>query len=160
MTGNIDVPVSRRHRLRRGDLGLGKATWSSDLKFIEGGAIPLDLWESEISVEEWTKPADGHKQIFFRNFSGVMGEMKGEESEWKFKDKIWLGVSSLTIMHDFDGYPAMFDGKFTSVERPFVHGVLAAVSWVGRSFGLKSMYDEYTPEELRGLVVDQAKKDV
>ena len=160
-SGVIVVPQGRMHRLRRADLGEGAKTWSEGVAFREGGKIEKDIWEGEVKAEEWTAPADGRKQLFFRNLAGVVGERKGDGAKdtgwaagaWNSWEDALVVMSVFAVMREFDNWPAFLGGRFRSVEWVVSHVLLAVVSWIGAFFGVRGWYEEYTPEELRGLVM-------
>ncbi|KAB8205514.1 hypothetical protein BDV34DRAFT_100097 [Aspergillus parasiticus] len=108
----------------------------------------LDLEDSDVNdedliVQEWTDPADGLKEVFFRNLNSVILERSG---------KGWFGSVVLmlqlwTIFHKLDNWPVILDGPFY-VRWLLTHVVVGFGVRFGTLCGLRAVYDEYTPSEL------------
>ncbi|KEY64906.1 hypothetical protein S7711_03898 [Stachybotrys chartarum IBT 7711] len=110
------------------------------------GAASRDV---ALRVREWTDPADGQKEIFFRNLLGIL--LDKQDGLWGTV-KLLLGV--FTIMGAYDTYPVFVRGPAflgqavqSAVRRWTTYAVAGGVGLLGRMCGLKSMYEEYTPRE-------------
>lgn len=102
----------------------------------------------DVVVEEWTDPADGSKQVFFRNLLGVLND-----AEYWGK---WLGLQALLICSRYDNYNVMMWSGWGKVAVTHAtYGAVEAVAWVA---GLRPWYAEYTPEDFRAAAEDQQKK--
>ncbi|KAE8448327.1 hypothetical protein EG329_009571 [Mollisiaceae sp. DMI_Dod_QoI] len=121
-------------------------------------------------VQEWTDPGDGAKEVFFRNLSSVIEQetKTGPPREW------WLTWQLFVIFWGLDNWPVLlssgdipifgiiiqklgFNGWF---EWAVTHAVLWAATLLGWVWGLKSVYEEYTPERLlRRRILTQGKKE-
>ncbi|KAE8323591.1 hypothetical protein BDV39DRAFT_195801 [Aspergillus sergii] len=67
-----------------------------------------DVNDEDLIVQEWTDPADGLKEVFFRNLNSVILERSG---------KGWFGsvvfmLQLWTIFHKLDNWPVILDGPF------------------------------------------------
>lgn len=100
-------------------------------------------------MKEWTDPADGQKEVFFRNLSSVILDCTkdGPPSEW------WLTWQLFVVFWGLDNYPVFvalawlpFIGRM--LEWALTHIVLFAAVLAGKLVGLKSAYGEYTPSKL------------
>lgn len=65
-------------------------------------------------MEEWTEPADGRKEMFFRNlFCSVLEEKPrfllgwGRVGEWIWG--WWMWVRVMVVMWELDNYPVVVD---------------------------------------------------
>ncbi|KAE8398151.1 hypothetical protein BDV37DRAFT_37087 [Aspergillus pseudonomiae] len=97
----------------------------------------------ELIVREWTDPADGLKEVFFRNLNSVILGHTG---------KGWLGsvmfmLQLWTIFHRLDNWPVVLDGPFYT-RWLLTHVVVGVGARLGAVCGLRAVYDEYTPREL------------
>ena len=102
-----------------------------------------DFNDEELVVQEWTDPADGLKEVFFRNLNSVILEHTG---------KGWFGsvvfmLHLWTIFHRLDNWPVIVGGPFY-VRWLLTHVVVGYGARVGALCGLRAVYDEYTPREL------------
>lgn len=98
-------------------------------------------WEvlggEETIVLERTVPADGRKEAFFRNFVCLInnyGDMPPPLQAFK-------------VFADWDNYPIGNAGWMGYIRTPIV-GLTKALGWVGGLAGYRSLYKEYTPQEL------------
>jgi hypothetical protein len=161
-SGIVEIPRGRRHRLRRGDQGQKWEPWMSEVEWKEGGKIAREVWEMEVRGEEWTSPMDGRKEAFFRNIAGVVAEPRSVRGGRGGIRGLWEGVmvvlGALTVLREFDNWPAVLGGRFRRVEWVLSHVILLIAAGIGVCVGLKGSYEEYTPKELRkGLVNGKAK---
>jgi hypothetical protein len=105
----------------------------------------------ELVVREWTDPADGLKEVFFRNLSSVIeDEVKvtdGRVRGWWLELQIWivcLAMDNFPVFVEFQWIPLL--GNF--LERLVTHFVLCIAALVGVPLSLKGVYEEYTPQPL------------
>ncbi|KAI9701935.1 MAG: hypothetical protein M1836_001279 [Candelina mexicana] len=95
--------------------------------------------DEDLVVKEWTSPADGQKQIFFRNLSSVIQEDY---------NNVWMPMSWLITLQLFaifgalDNYPVFVEGW---TERWVTHMVLWTARLLSWALGLRGYYAEYTP---------------
>jgi hypothetical protein len=104
--------------------------------------------DTVLLVKEWTDPADGDKEIFFRNMiSTIMDHQSGKIGNFKTL------LSLFVIMRHHDNYPLFWRGprlvggtcqKLTM--RLFTYSILGLADGFGRLFALKGTYAEYTPK--------------
>lgn len=102
----------------------------------------------ELVVKEWTDPADGAKEVFFRNLSSVIVDCtkNGPPKEW------WLTWQLFVVFWGLDNYPVLLNLTWVpliglTLEWALTHLVLFAAVLAGRIVGLKSVYGEYTPSK-------------
>jgi quercetin dioxygenase-like cupin family protein len=102
----------------------------------------------ELVVKEWTDPADGQKEIFFRNLSSVILDCTkdGPPNEW------WLTWQLFVVFWGLDNYPVFLNLVWlpligTMLEWALTHVLLFAAVLTGKIIGLKSAYGEYTPNK-------------
>jgi hypothetical protein len=113
----------------------------------ERGAASKDM---ELWVKEWTDPADGDKEIFFRNvISSMIDRPRGVLGTAK------LLLTLFTIMNAHDNYPVIWRGPAVgspglrlAVRRAVTKTVLGILGFVGWAAGFKGSYEEYTPKTL------------
>jgi hypothetical protein len=129
-------------------------------EFREGGKIPRSDWEAEVKGEEWTSPADGRKEAFFRNLSGAINDSKkGRKGIGKIWEELLVLMSVFAVMREFDNWPAFLGGRWRGVEWVVSHALLWVVSWMGMLVGVRGEYEEYTPKQLR-IVKGEEKKEL
>ena len=106
----------------------------------------------EVVVQECTDPADGAKEVFFRNLNSVIldadsiveGVLMFLSADWLLKWQI------LVICAGMDNFPIFTQSLGTGVAmRIFGKVLLWLVAAMGGLFGLKAWYEEYTPQRLR-----------
>ena len=125
--GVVTIPRYVKHDYRRADAVTDKAR---DVALI---------------VKEWTEPADGEKQRFFRNVVGVIKDRKQG-----LLASVWTLCQLFVIFRGLDNYPVLLPmpkllgSAGRGVERIFTYGVLAIVAIFGWLLGLKVEYPEYT----------------
>jgi hypothetical protein len=134
--GIITVPRFARHEWRRSTP--------------EGG---------ELVVKEWTDPADGEKEVFFRNLSSVVVDCTkyGPPNEW------CLTWQLLVVFWGLDNYPVFLQFGWvpligTMLEWAITHFVLLAAVLAGKIVGFKSTYEEYTPKRIMSRQLRQEAK--
>ena len=110
------------------------------------GGLGAEVEEEEVlTIQEWTDPADGEKEIFFRNLNSAV--LDGEKTlpttliplEW------WVQWQVLVIAARWDNYPVIFSAGNDGTSRMVTSIVLKVLAMVGLIFGLKAIYPEYTP---------------
>lgn len=100
-----------------------------------------------LHIKEWTDPADGSKEVFFRNIISCIRDRR---------EGLWGGLSLLlslfVVMHKHDNYPLIWSGpRFLGpwvqqgAQRLVTHGVLNLMALLGFLLGFKGEYSEYTP---------------
>ena len=132
--GVITIPIFTLHQYGRAD---------DDPK----GSVSRD---KVLIVKEWTNPADGEKELFFRNVIGsVMDRQPGPVGN------ISLLMSLFTIFWYHDNYPVVWKGpRFlgkgfqAAVMRFITYTSLVVVGSLGRLLGYRNHYDEYSPAHL------------
>jgi mannose-6-phosphate isomerase-like protein (cupin superfamily) len=102
----------------------------------------------ELIMREWTDPADGDKELFFRNLMGLV-------KDWKktLLGNISMGISALMVSRGHDSYPVFWHGPTlfgkgvqVVVMRGTTYTVLRFVAIVGWLGGYRAEYEEYTPK--------------
>lgn len=103
----------------------------------------------ELVVREWTDPADGAKEVFFRNLSSVVVDCtkNGPPKEW------WLTWQLFVVFWGLDNYPVFLEIAWvplvgSTLEWALTHLLLLAAVLAGKIVGLKSAYGEYTPSKI------------
>ncbi|CAH0050756.1 unnamed protein product [Clonostachys solani] len=135
--GVITVPRFTLHEFGRAD------------RVMEGA----DSREVDLRIMEWTEPSDGAKETFFRNMLGVI-----IDREAGILGNIKLLLSLFVVMQRYDNYPVFIKGPTlfgktvqSSIRRTTTYVVRGGIALVGRLFGLKATYPEYTPASLLEL---------
>ncbi|PMD39633.1 hypothetical protein L207DRAFT_512632 [Hyaloscypha variabilis F] len=102
----------------------------------------------DLVVKEWTDPADGQKEVFFRNLSSVILDCTkdGPPKEW------WLTWQLFVVFWGLDNYPVFLKMAWipligTLLEWVLTHVVLLVAVFAGKMIGLSSVYAEYTPSK-------------
>ena len=103
--------------------------------------------EGVLVMEEWTDPADGEKELFFRNLCSSLLDMTASPSRapppfWLSLDW-WITLQLLLIFREFDNYPLFYSG-ITS--RLATYLILPLAHLLGLMLGLRARYSNYTPE--------------
>lgn len=133
--GIIVVPRYARHEWKRAEAGGG-----------------------QLVVREWTDPADGQKEVFFRNLSSVIEEevktTGGMVRGWWLEIQIWVVCSAL------DNFPVLVGFQWIPVmgnllESLVTHLFLWIAALVGHLVYLRGVYVEYTPKGLLDRVSRQ-----
>lgn len=134
----IEVPRGAIHEWRRAttqDIATSKAS-SSDFQL----DIPL-------VVREWTDPADGQKEVFFRNLNSIILDtmVPGQVKWWS---EYWLIWQLWVLFWYCDNWPVLLEEKRPKVlQWAVAKSVLVAAVFLGRCFGVSGVYKEYTPQE-------------
>jgi hypothetical protein len=126
-------------------------------------------WESvDVVVEEWTSPADGRKELFFRNqFSYYKDHFEGVVMKGVGVMDLPGLIKGMGIMMGFmdymDGYMLIGgvgwgeDGKAVWWARWLTHGVEGTMKFLGKLMSWRWWWEEYTPEALRVVVREIAE---
>lgn len=109
-------------------------------KLAPSAATDDDADVTALIVNEWTDPADGQKEIFFRNLSSVLMEPPMQDAR--------LTLQLFCIFWALDNYPVLIPARSRTVEWAVTHLALIMASVVGRFLGVKGVYEEYTPKPL------------
>jgi len=102
----------------------------------------------DLIIKEFTDPADGNKERFFRNLTGVIGD---REAAGGLLANIATVGQLFVLFHGHDNYPALLRLPSSmgplgrAVERGFTISVLWSVATLGWFAGWRSEYPEYTP---------------
>jgi hypothetical protein len=104
----------------------------------------------ELIMREWTDPADGDKELFFRNILGLV-------KDWKktLLGNVAMGISALVVSSGHDSYPVFWNGPAmfgkgvqVAVMRASTYTVLGLADVVGWLGGFRAEYEEYTPRSM------------
>lgn len=103
--------------------------------------------EEVLIVKEWTAPADGEKEVFFRNLSSIIQEWsssEGPKREW------WLTLQLYVLFREMDNWPVILSSRCiplfkNAFEWVITHVILFLASLLGSLMGLHGQYVEYTP---------------
>jgi len=143
-------------------------------------ARPQD--QQDLIVREWTAPADGQKEVFFRVLNSFLTEpspsslfevplqsffalppMPAWVRGWM---EDWIVVLQLfVVFRSWDNWPVLGlmgdDGGWlwSWLSWLATHVVMGVCSAVGHVLGLRGMYSEYVPEELARLVSGERKTE-
>ena len=124
--------------------------------FREEGKEKLDSLRGVDTVaEEWTDPADGQKEMFFRNISSTMAEPRYRSNGRVVRlGELWRQVQIMCVMWELDNYVVFVDfggwkgGFRQAVESGVTYAVMGGLMLLGRLFGCRGVNQEYTPEHL------------
>jgi hypothetical protein len=102
----------------------------------------------DLRIREWTRPADGDKEVFFRNILGVL-----IDREAGLLGNVKLLLALFVVMDAHDNYPVVVRGPGflgerarSLVRRGVTYSVLGGLGVLGRLLGFEGSYAEYTPE--------------
>ncbi|MCJ1477173.1 hypothetical protein MMC13_005844 [Lambiella insularis] len=114
--------------------------------------VPKD--GDELVVMEWTDPADGVKEVFFRHVNSIILDVKNIKNEFKGLLPLdwWLTWQILTICPALDEYPLLVEVLGRSMPGKLLSGALLwIVAGIGWLVGLMFSYEEYTPLHVAGV---------
>ncbi len=107
----------------------------------------------DLIAEEWTDPADGQKEIFFRNlFSTALEPQPRSNVSWLGGS--WKTLQIMCVMWEMDNYLVFVDiegwrgGWRELVEAAFTYALMGCMMALGRLCGCRAVNDEYTPRYL------------
>jgi mannose-6-phosphate isomerase-like protein (cupin superfamily) len=130
--GVITIPRGTIHQYMRADK-------------TEEGSESRDV---DLIVREWTEPADGDKEVFFRNMMSLLMDKKDTAA-----GGISLLLSIMVVAWAHDNYPVFWQGPSflgeafqSKVRMGTTYCLMGALNLVGRLLGYKRDYPEYTPE--------------
>ena len=91
-------------------------------------------------VEEWTDPADGEKELFFRNLCSSMLDLKVHKLQMGgLAGRLpldWVDVLQIFVIFGaYDNYPVMYRGPLMKVSTRIV---LFLTGWIGLALGFKA----------------------
>lgn len=135
-------------------------------KFVhhEWQLVPENSSVEDVIVREWTVPADGQKEDFFRMLISSSMEEKPEKMHRQLLRPMsfatplveqWvLLLQVFVIFHQFDNWPVLV-GNDGYLGWATTHVVLFLNSWIARlTLGLQPVYAEYVSHELTDWVQD------
>ena len=122
--------------------------------FQEHGKAELEILKGEeLIAEGWTDPADGQKEIFFRNiFSTILEPHYDSDVSWL--GELWRTLQVKCVMWELDDYLVLVDfggwkgGWRKVVEAALTYTVMGFLMTLGRICGCKAVNEEYTPQHL------------
>lgn len=101
----------------------------------------------DLIVREWTEPADGDKEVFFRNILSLLMDRKDTVAG---NSSMFLSIVVVAWAHD--NYPVFWKGPSMlgrrvqdGVRRGLTYVVMGSLAMIGRFIGYKPDYPEYTP---------------
>ena len=113
-------------------------------------------YQGTTKVIERTLPADGQKEVFFRNLVSCLLDSRDPESTKLFQPSLLHPIASLRFILQFfctfralDNYPVFLGWPVPrSVSHWVTYGVLNAASSLAALLGIQPAYLEYTPDRL------------
>ncbi|KAL6713133.1 hypothetical protein ACLMJK_009254 [Lecanora helva] len=108
------------------------------------------LREVDLVVDEWTDPADGEKEIFFRNMLSTFQEPGYQRGT----GQLLMYLQVLVVMWEGDNFNVMLDcqgwkgGWRRVVEECISYAFMGFVALLGRMVGCRGVNEEYTPPYL------------
>lgn len=110
-----------------------------------------ELKRDEVIAEEWTDPADGQKEIFFRNiFSTILEPQYDSDVFWL--GELWRTLQVMCVMWELDNYVVLVDlggcrgGWRKVVEAALTYIIMGLLMTLGRICGCKGVNEEYVPK--------------
>lgn len=156
--GASQVPRYARHELMRFDrpahlLSRGQRE-AQAAYFRDHGKEEIEKLKGEdLILEEWTDPADGQKEIFFRNlFSTALEPQYQSNKSWL--GELWKTLQIMCVMWELDNYFVLVDfggwrgGWRALLEAAFTYTVMGCMVTLGRLCGCRAVSEEYTPKHL------------
>ena len=107
----------------------------------------------DLIAEEWTDPADGQKEVFFRNIFSTLLEPQYESNTSRLGELRRM-LQIMCVMWELDNYLVFVDfggwrgGWRALVEALFTYTVMGCLMILGRFFGCRAVSEEYTPKHL------------
>lgn len=156
--GAAQVPRYARHEWMRFDrpahlLSNGQRE-AQEAYFRDHGEEELERLRGEdLIAEEWTDPADGQKEIFFRNLFSTALEPQ-YESNVSWLGELWKTLQIMCVMWEMDNYLVLVDfggwrgGWRALVEAAFTYAVIGCMMTLGWLCGCRAVSEEYTPKHL------------
>ncbi|CAM1505130.1 Fc.00g107670.m01.CDS01 [Cosmosporella sp. VM-42] len=101
----------------------------------------------DLVVREWTEPADGDKEVFFRNVLSLLMDRRNTVI-----GNVSMLFSIMVVAWAHDNYPVFwrgprFIGKVLqgAIMRTVTYSLMGPLSLIGRLVGFKRDYPEYNP---------------
>lgn len=101
--------------------------------------------EYELVVREWTDPADGQKEIFFRNLMGVLEDEKQYRFQWM------MPIQMFVIFGVMDNYPVVFMSRSKRAQAWATYLTMYVAATAAILLGMQGVYREYTPQPLYNI---------
>ena len=107
----------------------------------------------DVIAEEWTDPADGQKEIFFRNIFSTLLEPQYGPNVSRLGE-LWRTLQIMCVMWELDNYLVLVDlggrrgGWRALIEAAFTFAVMGSMMILGRLCGCRAVSEEYTPRYL------------
>ncbi|MCJ1285604.1 hypothetical protein MMC26_004945 [Xylographa opegraphella] len=123
-------------------------------KFVVHGWTRATADGEELILQEWTDPADGVKEVFFRNLFSVIFDAANTKEDFSKLLPMgwWVGWQILVISSGMDETPLLFESLGSGLIAQLVAAVtLWLAAFVGGLVGLRVCYKEYTPREIRAV---------
>ena len=156
--GAAQVPRYARHEWMRFDrpahlLSNGQRE-AQEAYFREHDKEDIEKLKGEdLIAEEWTDPADGQKEIFFRNlFSTALEPQYQSKVSWL--GGFWKMLQIMCVMWEMDNYLVLVDfegwrgGWRELVEAAFTYAIMGCMVALGVLCGCRAVSEEYTPKHL------------
>ncbi|MCJ1415291.1 hypothetical protein MMC32_001623 [Xylographa parallela] len=121
-------------------------------RFVVHGWSRATAEGEELIVQEWTDPADGVKEVFFRNLFSVVFDAANMKEDFSklLPMSWWVEWQILVISSGMDETPLLFEflgkGLIAKLVAAIVLWLAASAGWLA---GLRVRYKEYTPLEIR-----------
>ncbi len=115
----------------------------------------------DLVVREWTDPADGQKEVFFRMLNSFLVEPAPEGLHstpclrWVV-ERVVVPLQVWVVFAAWDNWPVLVGRGW--IGWVITHVVLRVASVLGGLVGLRSVYGEYVNEELMRGVEEEKKK--
>jgi len=135
-------------------LGSFTRTYTKEDGTIRIGRFMVHGWSrataegEELIVQEWTDPADGVKEAFFRNLFSVIFDAANMKEDFSRLLPMgwWVEWQILMISSGMDEFPLLVkslgDGAVAQLVSAILLWLVAVVGWL---VGLRTHYKEYTP---------------
>ena len=110
----------------------------------------------ELVVQEWTEPADGGKEGFFRNLNSAIldAEISKPSVLSRMSTGLWIDWQIMVICYGHDNYPVFVRNEV--LRRPVTHAWLLLVAMAGKVVALRASYKDYVQE--RGYQQNEKSK--
>ncbi|KAM5352850.1 hypothetical protein ACJ41O_005572 [Fusarium nematophilum] len=105
--------------------------------------------DMDLVVREWTDPADGDKEVFFRNILSLLKDKREGAT-----GTAAMLFSIMVVAWAHDNYPVFWKGPGLlgssvqeKIRRALTYSVMGGLVLVGRIAGCRPHYPEYTPRK-------------
>ncbi|MCJ1386502.1 hypothetical protein MMC17_009628 [Xylographa soralifera] len=136
-------PLTRTYTKANGSIRIAR--------FVVHGWSRATVGGEELIVQEWTDPADGVKEVFFRNLFSVLFDAANMKEDFSKLLPIgwWVGWQILVTSFGMDEFPLLFEFLGVGLIAQLVAAILLwFVVFAGWLVGLRARYKEYTPLEI------------